>query len=104
MDEKLTKYFLGHLGQQETSELFHQLNRDESLRAEFVRLQNIFALSQLSSLSKNEEEGKRSYLGFLRQQHLKKQRRTIRLVVQYAATALILITSTFFLTRNFYDQ
>lgn len=101
MDEKITKYFLGNLGQQETSELFHQLQSVESLRTDFVRLQNSIALAHLSPLSRNEEEGKRSYPGFLHQQQLKKRRRVIRFAFQYAAVALALIASTYFLTRHF---
>ncbi len=104
MEEKLIKYFSGELGQSDTSELFNELKTNELLREEFVRMQNAYALTHLSPISINEEEGKKSYSLFMRQQRLKKQHRTIRLVLQYAATALILITSTFYLTRNFYDQ
>lgn len=99
MEEKLLKYFSGELGQSDTSELFNELKTDELLQEEFVRMQNIYALTHLSKFSTNESEGRRSYQQFLQQLKTKKRQKVVRLVVQYAAAALILIASTFFATR-----
>ncbi|WP_298646044.1 FecR domain-containing protein [uncultured Proteiniphilum sp.] len=104
MNEKLSKYFLSELGQAETSELFHQLKTDESLQTQFIRLQNIYALSLVSPLSTNETEGRRGFQKFVLRLQTKKQRTIIRLAFQYAAVAVILIGSTFFLTKYFYEN
>lgn len=101
MEEKLAKYFSGEPGQSDTSELLDQLKTDELLREEFVRLQNVHALTHLSKLSKNESEGRRSFQVFMQQLKTKKQQKAVRLVMQYAATALVLIASTFFTTKHF---
>lgn len=102
MDDRLTKYFLGYLGQQETSELFQQLKSERSLYDEFICIQNTLSLAHLSQMSAGDEEaGKKSFSDFVNKLRLKKQRRTIRFALQYAAAGLILVASTFFLTRYF---
>lgn len=101
MEEKLPKYFSGELEQSDTAELFNELEKNELLREEFVRMQNTYALTHLSKFSKNESEGRRSYQQFLQQLKTKKRQKVVRLAVQYAAAALILIASTFFATRYF---
>jgi ferric-dicitrate binding protein FerR (iron transport regulator) len=101
MDERLPKYFSGELGQSDISELFNELKTNELLREEFVRMQNAYALTHLSKLSKNEAEGKRSFQLFLQQLKTKKRQKIVQLTMRYAATALILIASTFFATQYF---
>ena len=66
MEEKLPKYLSGELGQFDTAELFNELQTNELLREEFVRMQNIYALTHLSKSSTNESEGRRGYRQFLR--------------------------------------
>lgn len=104
MDEKLAKYFLGNLTQAETSELFQQLHSDESLKAEYIRLQNTYALSHVSELSKNVEEGKRGFNAFNHRLQIKKRRKLFRTALQYAAVAIVLIASTFFITQIFTEN
>jgi len=101
MDERLPKYFSGELGQSDISDLFNELKTNELLREEFVRMQNAYALTHLSKLSKNESEGKRSFQLFLQQLKTKKRQKIVQLTMQYAAAALILIASTFFATQYF---
>lgn len=101
MDERLPKYFSGELGQSDTSELFNELKTNKLLREEFVRMQNVYALTHLSKFSKNESEGRRSYQLFLQQLKTKKRQKVLRLTMQYAAAALMLIASTFFATQYF---
>ncbi len=50
----LIKYFAGELDTDTTTRLFSAIQADEVLKAEFIRLQNLHALSQLSDLSKDE--------------------------------------------------
>lgn len=102
MHDTLSKYFSGELSNDVTSRLLNQLNENEALKAEFIRLQNIYALSHLSDLSKNEAEAKQSFLKFAHKLRAKKQRKILNRVFQYAAVALIFIVSTFFLTQYLY--
>ncbi|MEA5081747.1 MAG: FecR family protein [Dysgonamonadaceae bacterium] len=104
MEDRITKYFLGELGQQETSELFHEMKTDNLLRNEFVRLQNLYALSHLSELSVNEEEGREWYERLMHKLNTNKHRKIAKLVFKYAAIAIVLIASTFFLTMHFYNN
>lgn len=104
MEDTLTKYFLGELTQSEISDLFYRLETDETLKAEFVRMQNIYALSHLSHLSANEAEGKIGWQKFIREIKTRKQQKTIRLAFQYAAIGLALIASTFFATNYFHKK
>lgn len=99
MEEKLIKYFSGDLGQSETSELFNHLNTNDQLREEFVHIQNMYALTHISILSKNESDGRNSFQSFLQTLNAKKRKRLIRFTTQYAALALVLIVSTFFTTQ-----
>jgi len=96
MEEKLPKYFSGELGQSDTSELFNELKTDELLQEEFVRMQNIYALTHLSKFSTNESEGRKSFQVFLQRLKARKRLKVIRLTMRYAAVALGLIASTFF--------
>ena len=66
MQDKLTRYFLGELDHFEREELFDALKTDESLKSEFVKLQNLHGLSHLSVLSMDEGEGKREFQNFLK--------------------------------------
>lgn len=99
MDENLIKYFAGELTSFEEETLFHALENDGSLMTEFIRIQNSQALAHLSSLSVDREEGEKGYRVFLRRLKSKKQKRVLQHVVQYAAMALLLIGSTFFITN-----
>lgn len=104
MDEKLSKYFSGTLTQAETSELFNRIYTDDSLKTEFIRLQNTYALSHISKLSANEAEGQKGFREFTRRLQTKKQRRIILRALQYAAVVVALIASTFFVTNYFYEN
>ena len=103
MEEEIYKYFSNELDHSDESELFSQLETSEELRENFIRLQNIFALVHLSKLSKNESTGRRSFQSFMQQVKIKKQRRNIHIIIQYAAIALLLITSTALITKYFFE-
>lgn len=101
MDEKLYNYFLGKLSQTEISELFHQLDSDKSLKAEFIRLQNLYAISHLSTQSINRDEGQQHFHSFSQRIKRKAQRKIISNIFKYAAVAVILIASTVWATLYF---
>jgi ferric-dicitrate binding protein FerR (iron transport regulator) len=99
MEDTLTKYFSGELNRAEGMKLFQQMKNDEQLRQEYIRLQNIYALTRLAPDPKQESEGKEGFSTFTRRMNEKKRQRRMRFLLQYAAISLLLIASTFFLTR-----
>lgn len=100
MYENILKYFSGDLSKSETSALLAAIKHDEALRTEFVRVQNIHGLSHLSPLSTDEKMGQRSLAGFWQRVERKKQQRTLRMVLQVAASIIILVGSTVMITLH----
>ncbi|QRX62689.1 FecR domain-containing protein [Dysgonomonadaceae bacterium zrk40] len=99
MEEILSKYFSGELNRSEGMKLFQQMKNDEQLRQEYIRLQNIYALTRLAPEPTQESEGKKGFSRFTHRMNEKKRQKRMRFLLQYAAISLLLIASTFFLTR-----
>lgn len=104
MNNKLYKYFSNELTNDEKAIFLSEVKADEKLKEEFVKLQNINALSQITRLSVNEEEGRQSFQNFEAQIKRKNQRHTMRQVLQYAAMAIILVASTFVAAHYIYND
>ena len=102
MQDQIIKYFLGELNEEATMELFDAMQQDEELKQEFVELQNLHALSQLTQQAADEVEATRGYRRFLQRVKTKQQRHLIHSIYKYAAIAILLIGSTFFFTKMFY--
>jgi ferric-dicitrate binding protein FerR (iron transport regulator) len=100
MEEILTKYFLGELNRSEELKLFRQMESDEQLRAEFIRMQNIQALTRLMPHPSQEAEGVKGFAEFTHRLLAKKRQKRVQFILQYAAISFLLIASTFFLTRT----
>lgn len=99
MEEILSKYFSGELNRSEESELFRQMENDETLRDEYIRLQNIYALTQLLKHPLQEADGVKGFNSFTHRLKVRKRQKIFVSLLQYAAISLLLIASTFFLTR-----
>jgi len=104
MDDRLLKYFLGELDDSQRLQLLREINDDESLRREYIRLQNIFALTHLVDHEKDEEEARKSFRQLVRRVEAKRRREFIKSIGKIAAFALVLITSTVFLTLHFVQK
>ncbi len=104
MNEKLLKYFSEELSQDEKISFLQEVKNDENLKKEFARMQNMYALSQMTPLSIDEKKGKKAFYNFIETVKRKKQKHTLRIFLQYAAVAVILITSTFFATQYIYKD
>jgi len=98
MDEQLQNYFLGKLDEFERTNLLRRLDSDSELKKEFIRLQNIAGLSQLSKQAENEKVGEEKYAQFIRRLNNEKHRHLLLNVFRYAAIAALLIVSTVFVT------
>ena len=104
MHDKLLKHFTGELTKTETDTLFDAMQTDADLKAEFVRLQNIYAMSHLSRLSIDREEGRKALEGFNKRKTYNTRKLFIYTSMKYAAMAIVLIASTFFATRSIYNN
>lgn len=103
MDEQLLRYFSGELTVGERLELIHRIENDSRLKAEFIRLQNLNAVSQLSSRPTDRNEGISHFKIFASRIRQNAQRRFFFNIVRYAAIALILIASTVWVTLYLSD-
>ncbi|MDY9919050.1 MAG: FecR domain-containing protein [Proteiniphilum sp.] len=103
MDKKLYQYFSGELTADERLELIHRIENDGQLKAEFIRLQNLTAVSQLSSRPTDRNEGKSHFKAFTNQIERNIRRKFFISFAKYAAIALILITATVWTTLHLSD-
>lgn len=96
MNEQIHKYFLGELGSTEQTELFNRIKEDPSLRKEFSKQQNLYALLDTLPQRNDLQEAERSYSRF----RIPKSRSKIRLfpIFKYAAAIALLILSTWWIT------
>lgn len=104
MEEILLKYLLGELEETEQKNLLRQIADNEELREAYIRMQNMYALSFLTTDFSQEMEGKKGYHDFTQRLHTKKQKKLICSIIQYAAIFLLITTSTFFVTRALFTQ
>ena len=98
MDEQLLQYFSGKLTAGERLELIHRIENDSRLKAEFIHLQNLEAVTQLSFRPSDRDEGVRHFKIFTDQIKQSTQRKLFFYFVKYAAIILILLTSTVWTT------
>lgn len=103
MDEQLLRYFSGELLVKERLELIHRIENDNQLKAEFIHLQNLNAVSQLAPHSSDRNEGIKHYKIFTARIKRNSQRKLFVNITKYAAIALILITSTVLATLHLSD-
>ncbi|WP_294079419.1 FecR family protein [Proteiniphilum sp. UBA5384] len=103
MDEQLLRYFLGEIPVEERLELLHRIENDSRLKAEFIHLQNLNAVSQLAPHSSDRNEGVKHYKKFTDRIKQNARRKLFENIAKYAAIALILITSTVWTTLHLSD-
>jgi len=103
MNENLLKYFTGKLSQSERYKLLQEVDNDESLKKDFIRLQNIHSATQLSSQSEDKSEGKRSFDKFISTINSRERRVKLRSFLKYAAVIVAVISSTIFGTLYLND-
>ena len=104
MDDRILKYFLGELDESERLQLLKLIGRDESLKNEFVEMQNLFALTQLSAHPGDDETAKESFRIFTRRLQAKQRKLFLIKIGKIAAVALALIVSTVFATLYFAEN
>ncbi|NDV58287.1 FecR family protein [Bacteroides sp. 519] len=100
MDEYILKYMQEELTQTERVELLRKFDADESLKKEFMDLQNMKALLNIAPQVQNKEEAKEAYAGFTRKVKRRKIRRIIQLASGYAATVALIVFATWWITNH----
>lgn len=95
MDEQIVKYLIGELHSEQRLELLRRIEKDASLKADFIRLQNIHALSQLAVPCENNEEIGKKFEAFRLAIRRGKQKKVILNTLKYAAVAALLVISTY---------
>lgn len=101
MDEQLVRYFSGELPAGERLELIHRVEADSQLKAEFIRLQNLTAVSQLASLSGDRSEGIKGFKMFTMRVKRNSRGKLFIYTVKYAAVMLVIIALTHWATLYF---
>lgn len=104
MDKNLLKYFTGELSSSESKKFLQEVDSDESLKEDFIRYQNIYSVSQLSSQADDKAEGKESFGKFISSLNRSYRRDKIRSFMKYAAVVVAVVSSTILATLYLSDR
>lgn len=104
MYHKIQQYFLGKLNASQRSELLNQLETDASLKKEFIRFQNVHAVSMLSTQTTDKKNGEQHFEQFLRMMRLRQREKTYIALAKYAAAVVIAVISTLFIHSFFSNK
>jgi ferric-dicitrate binding protein FerR (iron transport regulator) len=91
MEELLNRYFVGTLSDREKAVLFKQLEQDDALKAEYVRLQNLMAVSGMVSRAGDECRTAESFRKLRQLAQMRLFRRRALTVMKYAAVVLLMV-------------
>ncbi|GBU07590.1 anti-sigma factor [Bacteroidales bacterium] len=97
--QQIEKYFLGHLDQEASIQLFKKLETDASLKKEFICFQSTYALTQLLPRTDDKEMGEKSYLNFKQKQKGRHRKRLWIQIIRNAAIAALLIGATWYISK-----
>ncbi len=100
MDERIIKYFLGQLSEKERIGLLKERETDKEIRDDFSSIQNIRAITHLTSAGANPKEGEDKYTWIVKKVKRKNIWLTGRKIAGYAAAIVI----TFMATWMFSDS
>lgn len=101
MDEKILEYFQRELSADEQAKLLKRIEENHLLKNDFMHMQNLNALAQLSQKTTDNEEGWRAFQKFIQQIKQKALHKKLMRATKYAAVALCLIASTLWATLYF---
>ena len=65
MSELIDKYFAGEMTCEEKKDLFDRIESDEALKKEFLRMQNVVALTQILSCQDDSETSRKGKQHFM---------------------------------------
>ena len=104
MNELIDKYFAGEMTDREKKDLFDRIETDETLKKEFLRMQNVVALTGILSLQDDPEVSRKGKQHFAQLLFRKRLKRTIIVSLKYAAVFAVLIAGTFYVTKQYLSE
>lgn len=104
MNELIDKYFAGEMTDREKKDLFDQIETDETLKKEFLRMQNVVALTGILSRQDDPEVSRKGKQHFAQLLFRKRLKRTITVSLKYAAVFAVLIAGTFYVTKQYLSE
>lgn len=104
MNELIDKYFAGEMTDREKKDLFDRIETDETLKKEFLRMQNVVALTGILSRQDDPEVSRKGKQHFAQLLFCKRLKRTIIVSLKYAAVFAVLIAGTFYVTKQYLSE
>ena len=104
MNELIDKYFAGEMTDWEKKDLFDRIETDETLKKEFLRMQNVVALTGILSRQDDPEVSRKGKQHFAQLLFRKRLKRTITVSLKYAAVFAVLIAGTFYVTKQYLSE
>lgn len=104
MNELIDKYFAGEMTDWEKKDLFDRIETDETLKKEFLRMQNVAALTGILSRQDDPEVSRKGKQHFAQLLFRKRLKRTITVSLKYAAVFAVLIAGTFYVTKQYLSE
>ena len=104
MNELIDKYFAGEMTDREKKDLFDRIETDETLKKEFLRMQNVVALTGILSRQDDPEVSRKGKQHFAQLLFRKRLKRTIIVSLKYAAVFAVLIAGTFYVTKQYLSE
>jgi ferric-dicitrate binding protein FerR (iron transport regulator) len=93
MKEELDNYFLGELTDREKAAFFDRVQSDETLKSDFIGMQNAVALSKLYPQKDDEQTAIRKIAELEKRIGRKRQRLILWKIARYAAVIALLVTN-----------
>ena len=104
MSELIDKYFAGEMTCEEKKDLFDRIESDEALKKEFLRMQNVVALTQILSRQDDSETSRKGKQHFMQLLFRKRLKRAITVSLKYAAVFAVLVVGTFYTAKLYLSE
>lgn len=104
MSELIDKYFAGEMTCEEKKDLFDRIESDEALKKEFLRIQNVVALTQILSRQDDSETSRKGKQHFMQLLFRKRLKRAITVSLKYAAVFAVLVVGTFYAAKLYLSE
>lgn len=95
MNELLDKYFAGMISDSEKQTLFQEIERDDNLKEEFVRLQSVMALAGMAGQECDASYSERKLQEIMQIRLFKQRKKRYLSFAKYAAVVVLLISTWF---------
>jgi ferric-dicitrate binding protein FerR (iron transport regulator) len=103
MEESVRKYFQGELSRDERMEILRRLDTDATLKAAFVRHQNMLALLELAPVKGDRKKAQADYVTFISGHKRKSIRQILLHTLRYAAAILCLTIGTWYAASLYFS-